>query len=201
MPLVLAERLGAGHQVTQLLLGDGQAAQPGIAAEQGDDQVGALGQQPDHRPGQHGDPVQQRRRQQRQRGRALQRDPLGRELAQDQAEEREADGHHDERDRARPGRRQVILPGQPGLEETGQGLGPVRAGEQGGQGHADLHGGEEPVRVLGQARRSLAPPPALGQRPDLAFAQRDEGHLGAREEPPDEDDDEDDNDVQHDLLI
>ena len=77
VPLVLAERLGAGHQVTQFLLGNGLAADPRIAAEQGDDQVGALGQQPDHRPGQHGDPVQQRRRQQGQRGRALQRDPLG----------------------------------------------------------------------------------------------------------------------------
>ena len=200
VPLVLAERLGAGHQVTQFLLGDGLAAEPGITAEQGDDQVGALDQQPDHRPGQHGDPVQQRRGQQRQRGRALQRDPLGRELAQDQAEERDADGHHDERDRARPGRRQVILPGQPGLEEAGQGLGPVRAGDQGGQGHADLHGGEEPVRVLGQPGGPLAPPAALGQRPDLAFAQRDQGHFRACEEPPDEDDDEDDDDVQDDLA-
>jgi Alpha/beta hydrolase family len=37
-----------------------------IPAEQGEDQVGALGQQPDHGPGQDGDPVEQRRGQQRQ---------------------------------------------------------------------------------------------------------------------------------------
>ena len=116
LPLVLAERLGAGHQLAQFLLGHGLAADPRIAAEDRDDQVGRRGQQPDDRPGQRGDPVEQRRGQQRQPGRPLQPDPLGRELAEDQAEERDADRHHDERDRPRPARRQV-LPDQPRLQQ------------------------------------------------------------------------------------
>ena len=199
VPLVLAEGLGAGHKLTQLRLGHGLTADPGIAAEQRDHQVGRLRQQPDHRPGQDGDPVEQRRGQQRQPGRPLQPDPLGGELAEDQAEERDADGHRDERDRARPGRRHV-LPDQPGLQGAGQRLGPVGPGDQGGQGDADLHGGEEPVRVLREPGRALAAPAALGQRPDLAFAQRYEGHLRGREEPADARDDQDDDDFEYDFA-
>jgi hypothetical protein len=51
----------------------------------------STGQQPDDRPGQDGDPVEQRRGQQGQPRRPLQPDPLGRELAEDQADERDAD--------------------------------------------------------------------------------------------------------------
>ena len=46
----------------------------------------------------------------------------------------------------------------------------------------------------------LAAPASLGQRSDLAFAQRDQSHLGTGEEPPDQDDDQDDNDVEYDLA-
>ena len=199
LPLVLAERLGAGHELAHFLLGHGLAADPRIAAQDRDDQVGRRGQQPDDRPGQGGDPVKQRRGQRRQPGRPLQPDPLGRELAEDQAEEGDADGHHDERDRARPGRRHM-LPDQPRLQQVRERRGAVAAGDQRGQRHADLHGGEEPVRVLRELGRLLAPLAALGQRPDLALAQRNQGHLRGREEPPDADDDEDDNDVQDDLA-
>ena len=199
VPLVRAERLRAGHQVAQLLLGHGLAADAGVAAEDGDHQVGRHGQQPDDRPGQRRDPVQQRRGEQGQPRRPLQRDPLGRELAEHQADERDAHGHHDERQRRRPARRHVLAD-QPRLEEPGQGRGAVGAGDQGGQGHADLHGGEEPGRVAGQPRGPLAAPAPLGQRPDLAFAQRDESHLRGREESPDADDDQDDDDVQDDLA-
>ena len=94
----------------------------------------------------------------------------------------------------------MLLPDQPRLQQVRERRGPVGAGDQRGQRHADLHGGEEPVRVLRQLGRPLAALAALGQRPDLAFAQRNQGHLRGREEPPDADDDEDDNDVQDDLA-
>jgi hypothetical protein len=75
-----------------------------------------------------------------------------------------------------------------------------RAGQQRGQGDADLDRGQEPVRVVSQFRRpltALAPP---GQRAQLAFAQRDQGHLGSREEAADEDDDQDDDDIPADAT-
>ena len=195
LPLVLAERLRAGHQVAQLLLGHGLAAEAGVAAEDGDHPVGRHGQQPDDRPGQRRDPVQERRGQQGQPRRPLQREPLGREFAQHQADERDAHGHDDERQRRRPARRHVLAD-QPRLEESGQGRGAVGAGDQGGQGYADLHGGEEPGRVAGQPRGALAALAPLGQRSDLALAERNEGHLRTREESPDAHDDHDDEDVQ-----
>ena len=57
-----------------------------------------------------------------------------------------------------------------------------RAGQQGGGGHADLHGGQEPVRVRGQPRDRLPASAALGQRAHLALAQRDQRDLGGDEQ-------------------
>ena len=72
--------------------------------------------------------------------------------------------------------------------------------DQRGQGDADLHRGQEPVRVLGQPGRPLAAPPALAQRADLPLAQRDQGHLRPGEEPADEHDEQDDDDVPADRF-
>jgi hypothetical protein len=98
-PLVRAERLGSGHQLADLLLGHRGAALPGVAAEQRHDHVDGHRQQPDDRPGQRRDPVEERRREHRQRYRPLQRDPLRGELAEHQADERDAHGDDREGER------------------------------------------------------------------------------------------------------
>ena len=49
-PLVTGQRLVGGDQAAQLLLGDGLAVGVGVAAEQPDDHVGGLGQEPDDGP-------------------------------------------------------------------------------------------------------------------------------------------------------
>ena len=49
-------------------------------------------------------------------------------------------------------------------------------------------------------RRPLAALAPLRQRPDLAFAQRDQGHLGGREEATDENNDQDNENVPADAV-
>jgi hypothetical protein len=75
-----------------------------------------------------------------------------------------------------------------------------RAGQQGGQGDADLHRRQEPVRVLGEPGGPLAAPAALHEGTDLALAQRDQGHLRRREKAANEHDEQDEHDVPADLV-
>ena len=86
------------------------------------------------------------------------------------------------------------------LERVRQRRRAVRAGHQRRDRHADLDRGQEPVRVVGQPRRPLAALAALGQRPDLALAQRHQRHLGGGEEATDEDEGEDDKNVPADAI-
>ena len=89
---------------------------------------------------------------------------------------------------------------QPGLQAAGQGGRAERAGQQGGQGDADLDGGQEPVRVLGQFRGPLPAFAPFRERPHLAVAQRHQGHLGGREEAADEHNDQDNKNVPADGI-
>ena len=86
-------------QVAQLFVGHDATACRRVAAEQLDDQVGALGQQPDQRPGDHGEPIDHRSGYQRHPLGTLQREPLGRQLAEDQREEGDDQGDGDDRQR------------------------------------------------------------------------------------------------------
>ncbi len=73
---------------------------------------------------------------------------------------------------------------------------PNARGQQRGRRDADLDGGQEPVRVADQPRDGRAPAAALGQRPDLALAQRDQRDLGGDEQALDDDQEQDDADVE-----
>jgi hypothetical protein len=75
-----------------------------------------------------------------------------------------------------------------------------RAGQQGGDGDADLHGGQEPVGVLGQPGGALTALAPLHQRAHLAVTQRNKGHLGGGEETADQNYDQDDDDVPADVV-
>src|SRR5580704_13734272 len=92
-------RLVPGDKVAQLLVGHDPAAGRRVAAEQLNHQVGGLGQQPDQRPGDHGEPVNYRAGYQRHALGALEGKPLGRQLAEDQREEGDHQGHGDHRQR------------------------------------------------------------------------------------------------------
>ena len=198
-PLVRAQRLGAGDQLAHLLLGHCLAALPRVGAKQPHHHVDRHREQPHDRPGQPGDHVQGGCGEHCDRHRALQRQPLRGQLAEHQGQERDARGHHRERQRLGHVVAQSLLD-HPGAQQPGQRVSAVGAGHQGGQGGADLHRGQEPVGVGGQLGRLRSPTAALGQRVNLALAQRDQGHLGRGEEPADSHDDEDDDDIQDDLA-
>ena len=99
-PLVAGQRLVRGDQVAQLLLADRLAADLRVAAEQPHQRVRRRRQQPDDRPGQGGQPVQRRGDEHRQALGPLQRQPLGGQLAEDQGQVADHDGHADERQRS-----------------------------------------------------------------------------------------------------
>src|SRR5712692_950621 len=96
VPLIGAQRLVTHDQVAEFLLGHHPAPRLRVTAEDPPDQVRRPGQQPDQRAGQHRDPVQRRGRDQRHPLSALQREPLGGELAEHQGEDRDRPSHHDQ---------------------------------------------------------------------------------------------------------
>ena len=198
VPFVGRQVLVPSDQVTQLVAAHRAAADLRVAAEHPHHEVHAAADQPDHRPGQRGDPVEHGRGDERDALLPLQRDPLRHQLAEYQREERDDQRDHDEREDVSHVRGEV--PGQHLLEIVGQGRSAVRAGRQGGHRDADLDGGQEPVRVMREPRRSLTALPALPERPHLALAQRHQCHLGGGEEAADENEGEDDQYVPADAI-
>ena len=148
-----------------------------------------------------GDHVERRRREQRDPHGALQRQALRRQLAEHQGEEGDA---RRSRWRTRAAPPAPWLTPQPTSQlrsSSSSVSAPKAPADQRGEGDADLHRRQEPVGV---GRRAAPPSPRacpLGQRPHLALAQRDQGHLGGGEEPADGHDDKDDDNVQDDLHV
>jgi hypothetical protein len=97
LALVLGERLVRRHHVAQLLLGDGPRPARWGHPGQPYDEVGALAEQPDDRPEQRGDAVDQRGEPLRRALRALQAQALGGELAEHQRGVGDEQDDHDER--------------------------------------------------------------------------------------------------------
>ena len=194
LALVLGERLVGRHHVAQLLLRDRRALRLRVTAEQSDDDVGALGQQPDDRARQRGDAVERRGERHGDALRPLQREPLGRQLAEDQREVRDHHRHEDEGQRVRgPGRHACVS--EQVRHRHREAGGTERRRQEAGERDADLDRGQEAVGVLdepGHARPALAPG---GERLGLTFAQADERELGGGEDTADEDEDEDEGDV------
>ncbi len=194
LALVLGQRLVGRHHVAQLLLRDGGALRRRVAAEEPDDEVGALGQQPDDRPGQRGDAVQRRRERHRDALGALQRQPLRGELAEDQREVRDDQRHEDQGHRVGRPCRQAS-----GCQQVRHRHGEPRGAEGGrqeaGEGDPDLHCGEEAVGVLDEPGDALTAPATGRQGLGLPLAQADQRQLGGGEHPADEDEDQDEGDV------
>ena len=182
-PLVGGQRFVGRDQAPQLGVADRLATRVWVAAEQPDDAVGRLRQQPDHRPEGAGQSVERRREQCRCRLGALQGQPLGRQLAEDERDERDDQGHADDPDRTGQARAPAVRD-EGLLGRLGQRDGAEGAGQQRGRGHADLDGGEEPVRVAGQPGYRRAPAAGLGQRADLALAQRRRARSRPRRKRP-----------------
>ena len=199
LPFIRAQRLVAHDQITKFLLGHHPASRFGVTAEDPHHEVGRPGQEPDQRAGQHRDPVQRRSREQRPPLRPLQREPLGRKLAEHQGEDRDRHGHHDQGDhRCHPGIDIVLDQG--GFQVAGQGGRTDGAGKQRREGDAYLHRREETVGILGQPGGALPALALLRERLHLPFTQRDQGHLGPGKEPADEHDKQNDNDVPAHLV-
>ena len=143
-------------------------------------------------PGQHG---QRAGPGQRDLLAALQPEPLGRELAEDQRAERDDQRDADQGDRLGH-RRFHAEPDQPGGDVLRHGRRAERGGQHGRDGDADLHGGQELGRVGHQLLQPLpVASPGRGQVLDLAFPQRDHRDLGRVEDAADHDEHQDDDDV------
>ena len=160
-----------GDEAAQLVLGDRLASRVRVAAEQPDEPVGRVREQPDHGTEERGDLVQRRREQLRGALGALQREPLRGEFADDEGDE--GDDQRDADDAG--GRREAVAPAvvdQEGLRFVGQRDGAERARQQRGGRDADLDGAEEPVRVADRAwrpsRRAGWPRPARAPAPRAA---------------------------------
>jgi hypothetical protein len=89
---------------------------------------------------------------------------------------------------------------KPAPEILDQGGGAESTGEQGGDGYADLNRRQEPVRIVRKPGRALAAPAPFRERPDLALAQRHEGHLSGGEETSDENEGKDDQYIPADAV-
>jgi len=158
-----------------------------------------VGQQPDHRAQHPGHHVDDRSHREGDALGALEGDPLGRQLAEDEAEERDHDGDRDQRRGPRDGLgHPPVL--QDRFEVLGQGGGAERGRKESRQRHADLQGRQEGVGVVGEPGHRLPASPALLHRPHLAVPQRDQRQLGGREQPTDQDEDQDQRDVDPDVA-
>jgi hypothetical protein len=176
--------------LAQLLLRDLLAARTRVEPQQPDHDVRRARQQPDHRAADRGDPVQRGRHDQRHPLRSLQRQPLGHQLPEDQRQVRDRRRHRDQRDRRRhPGGQPPT--GQHRRERPRQRRSAVRRGEEPGQRHPDLDGGQEAVRVLTQARDPGAPAARVRQPLHLRVPQRHQCQFRGGEEAADQHEEQD----------
>ena len=177
--LLLGEAVVAGDDVAQLVRADLLAA-------------GAWGSTPARRttrslvaPSSHtagrvkrGQQVQRAGHQQRPPLGALHGDPLRGQLAEDQGDEGQHQGDQHDRDRLGGAAEEP----EQRHQRLGQGDRRGGRGEEAGQGDADLDGGQEAVRVLGEPGQHPAGPAGAFQPLDLAVPQRDQRHLAAGED-------------------
>ncbi len=188
--LHVLEAAVARDDPAELLLAHLLVARRRVAAQKLDDDVGRAGQRPHRRAHEPREPVEGWRDEGRELLRALQRNALGHELAQDEREVRDDERERDERRRLRCSLGQACAHEERG-DVRRERRGAERRREEPGDGHADLHRREEPVRVTRQLRRAGLAPALLGHAVHLGLAQRDESHLRAGEDTADEDEHQD----------
>ncbi len=177
-------------QAAELLGAHRLAAGVRVAAEQADDGVRGLRQHPDDRAHGGREAVERRGDGHREALGALQGEPLRDELAEHERQVRDDEGHQHEGDR---------LGGAAVEPEPHQQRGHVRGDRRrtvGGREEprhrdADLHGGQEPVRVPAE-RGDPGPAGATAfELLQLRLTERDEGDLGSGEHAADEHEEDD----------
>ena len=184
-PLLLGElgRLPRGEQETKLLLRVRDLVLTDRPdADQAENAVGGVVEQPDrgkHRPVED---VERRRRPQRRAARQPDRDRLRHQLAEDDVEHADGGERGGERDRVEQGGRHAGDTGDERLDQPGEGRFADPAEGDRGEGDAELGrrqiGVEVPEHVRGQPRAALA---GLDVRLDLGRAHLRQGELGGDE--------------------
>ncbi len=193
--LLLAQGLVGVDEVAQLLVGHLLALGVRVAADQPDHDVGRDRQQPDDRTRDLGDPVDGRAERQREALGALQREPLGGQLAEHQGDVGDRDRDQHQRDDVGGAGRHAPVD-QLRRQVAGERRATEGGGQEAGERDADLDRGQEAVGVRRQPRDGLAPTPSSRHRSHLAVAQRHQRDLGSREHAADEDEDDDKPDVR-----
>lgn len=190
LPPLRVDGVVLGDEVTELLGAHRLAAGVRIAAEQPDDRVRGAREDPDDRSHQRREPVERRGDQHREALGALQGESLRHEFAEHEGQVRDHEGEQHERDRLGG----TAVESEP-LQERGDVRGDRRrtvgGREEPGDGHADLDGGEEAVRVAAQPGDPLTAGSAPLELLQLGLAERDEGDLGSGEHTADEHEEDD----------
>ena len=193
LPLLRAQHPLHRDEFLQLLGGQLLAGALRLAPEDPDQDVGGPAQQPHHRFGDRGEPVQQRRHQKSPALRMLHRQPLGNQFADDDVDRRQHQGHRGDRD----GLGGAAEKTQRGHQWFGEGDRRRRRGQEGGQGDAELDGAQVAVGVAGQTHQgAFAPAAAAFECPQLALPQRHQGDLTAREQAVEQEQDGDETNVE-----
>ncbi len=177
------------------------SSRPGrrIAAEQPDEDVGRGAQEPDHRPQHRGDEVDQRRQGERDRLRALQGEPLGSQLADDDRHVRDEHGDQDQRDGGGHPCGESG-PHQHSGEASESRSAPKAAARKPNSVTPICTADRNTVGIVVESSDRLAALAAVGQLPDLAVAQRDQGHLGGDEHASDAHQHQDQRNVEQDRV-
>ncbi|KAG1444500.1 hypothetical protein G6F57_017801 [Rhizopus arrhizus] len=169
-----------GHQHADLFFGhrgDFILAQ----AEQPQHQLGGPGQQPHEGKGQFGQPAHRHRHQAGNGLRTGQRQALGNQFAEDQGDEGDQADRQRSADVASVGkaRHQALDPAGEGLAQR---FTAEVAGQHADHGDADLHGGQEALRLFRQLQCLGGPLGGGGHLLQAALARGHDRHLGHGEE-------------------
>ena len=157
LPLAEAEPLVGGHDFEDLVRRHGGGAQRRVEAHRAQQQRRGGVDDPDHRRHQFREQVQRRGDDDGDAFGLLHRNPLGHQFTEDEAQVRDEHGHQNQRERV-GGAVGKPPPFQHRRKTRRQRGGAEGGGEEPGEGHADLHRGEEFAGIAGQRGDLLARP-------------------------------------------
>ena len=198
--LVAAQRLVRGHQVAQLLLADRLTAPLRVAAEEPDQHVRRLRQQPDDRAGERGDRVERRGDEQREALGPLQRQALGGQLADDERDVADRDGDEDQRERCRRGPRTDPRSSSQPANGCDSVLAPKAAEKKPAKVTPTWTAARKRLGSLSRRWTACPRRPLSAIAADLGLAEGDQRDLRAGEDAADQDEDDDHDDAEPDVA-
>ena len=194
LALVLTDRVLTGDEGAELGHAHRVLLLARVAPEKPQHDVGGQAEEPDHRAQQKCDDRERTHDDARYRLSRLERDALGHELAADDGQVGDGDGHENESQGLGGGRAQP-----PFLERRRKNRGDLggseRRREEAGDRHADLDGGKKTIRIRRQTRDGFARRTFLGHLVDLRLAKGNERHLRRGEQTADQREKKDEKDV------